>query len=365
MRVPFVDLKRQDAEIRAEIARAIDAVIDRADFILGSDVSAFEQEFAAYCERDYAIGVDSGSSAIELALRACGIGAGDEVITVSFTFVATVAAIAAAGAVPVLVDIDPVTYTIDPALIERALTPRTRAIVPVHLYGQPSHMAAVLEIADRHDLFVIEDACQAHGARYEQRRAGSMGDAGCFSFYPAKNLGAYGDGGAVVTADAGIAESIRVLRNSGQDRKHHHVKPAFTRRLDTLQAAVLRVKLGHLDAWNRARGELAAQYDRLLAGTRCSTPRVPADRTHVYHLYVVQHDERDALIASLAARGVGSGLHYPRPVHLQPAYRSLASPGSLPVSEAAAGRVLSLPMFPGMSGDEVAYVTEQIRRSLA
>jgi dTDP-4-amino-4,6-dideoxygalactose transaminase len=317
--VPFVDLRLQHAAIAAEVDAAMARVVARADFVLGEDVDAFEQEYAAYCGTAHAVGVDSGYSAIELTLRAFGIGAGDEVVTAAFTFVATAAAIAATGAVPVLVDVDPVTYTIDPARIDAAITPRTRAIVPVHLYGQPASMSAILDVAARRRLRVVEDACQAHGARYQGARTGSIGEAGCFSFYPAKNLGAFGDAGAIVTDDADLADAVRTLRNAGQRDKNEHVMPAFNRRLDTLQAAVLRVKLRHLDAWNDARVRLAAHYDRRLAGSGCTPPCALADRTHVYHLYAVQHDARDALRAALGAQGIVTGLHYPRPVHLQPA----------------------------------------------
>jgi dTDP-4-amino-4,6-dideoxygalactose transaminase len=365
MQVPFVDLKAQYQTIAAEVDEAMHRVISEADFILGKEVELFEQEFAAYCETKYAVGVDTGISALTLSLRAHGIGAGDEVITVANTFIATVSAISFTGASPVFVDVDPTTYNMDTAQLEAAITPRTKAILPVHLYGQPADMDEILAVARRHGLVVIEDACQSHGARYKGRRVGGLGDAGCFSFYPGKNLGAYGDGGMVVTNDAAIAERVRMLRNYGQSQKYHHVFMAYNCRLDTLQAAVLRVKLRKLDEWNAARESAARAYGELLKEMdNIILPRVADDRSHVYHLYVIQHPQREALLAQLREQGVSAGLHYPIPVHLQPCYEQLGVPrGSLPITEALASRVLSLPIFPEISAGQVEHVCRQIGRS--
>ena len=350
MQVPFVDLKAQYQTIAAEVDEAMRRVVSSADFILGQELERFEQEFAAYCEAQYAVGLDSGISALELALRAYGIGEGDEVITVSHTFVASVSSISFTGAHPVFVDIKPDTYTMDASQIESAITPRTKAILPVHLYGQPADMDAILTVARKHRLIVIEDACQVHGACYKGKRVGVLGDAGCFSFYPAKNLGAYGDGGMLVTNNMGIAEKVRMLRNYGQQEKYHHIFLAYNRRLDTLQAAVLRVKLKYLDSWNAARQRAARLYEELLKNlSEVTSPTVAQDRTHIYHLYVIQHPQRDALMSHLHEQGISTGLHYPIPVHLQPCYESLGVPrGSLPVTESIAPR---LPVAANISGD--------------
>ena len=355
--IPFVDLKAQYKSIAGEVDAAMHAVVERGDFILGKDVELFEQEFAAYCGAGYAVGLDTGISALELALRALGIGPGDEVITVSHTFIATVSAISFTGATPVFVDIRPDTYTIDTSQIEAAVTTRTRAILPVHLYGQPADMDEILAIARKHHLAVVEDACQAHGARYKDRPVGALGDAGCFSFYPGKNLGAYGDGGALVTNDRTLADRLRMLRNYGQRQKYHHEFLAYNRRLDTLQAAVLRVKLPYLERWNEARRRAAHAYDERLAGVRdVEVPQAAANRSHVYHLYVIEHPHRDALLQELHARNVQAGLHYPIPVHLQPCYAGLETRFALPVTEAAAERVLSLPMFPELNAEQIDRV---------
>lgn len=365
MNVPFVDLKAQYGPIASDVDAAMRRVIANADFILGDELRAFERDFAQYCEADFAVGVDSGISALELALRAYDISPGDEVITTTHTFIATVSAVSFTGAQPVLVDIDPQTYTIDPAAAEAAITSRTKAILPVHLYGQAADMDAILDIAKKHNLVVIEDACQAHGGRYKGKRLGSLGDAGCFSFYPAKNLGCYGDGGALVTNKPDIAEKVRMLRNYGQREKYRHEYMAYNRRLDTLQAAILRVKLAHLDDWNAARRKAASLYDELLGDVEgVTTPCACEDRFHVYHLYVIEHDRRDALMAHLRGSGVSAGLHYPTPVHLQPCYAELGvSEGSLPASERAATRVLSLPMYPEITEEMVRYVCDVVRTS--
>lgn len=363
LQVPFVDLGAQHQTIGAELEEAIQSVVAQGDFILGKEVDLFEREFADYCGTKYAVGVDSGISALELSMRACGIAEGDEVITVSHTFIATASAISFAGACPVFVDVDPGINTMDPSEIENAITSRTRAILPVHLYGQPADMAEIVAIARKHRLLVIEDACQAHGARYNGRRVGSLGQVGCFSFYPAKNLGALGDAGILVTNDEEIAYKVRMLRNYGQREKYNHVFLGYNRRLDTLQAAVLRVKLRHLENWNHSRQRAAQIYDELLGSLDCiSTPRLGEDRSHVYHLYVIQSDVRDALMSHLRSRGIGCGLHYPIPVHLQSCYEHLRIPrGSLPVTESLAGRVLSLPMYPEIQAEQIEYVCRQIR----
>ena len=364
MDVPFVDLKAIHESLAAELSEAMQRVMRNGDFILGKDVELFEQEFAGYCGARHAVGVDSGISALELTLRAHGIGPGDEVITVSHTFIATVSAIAFTGASPVMIDVDPATYNMDPRKIERAITPRTKVLLPVHLYGQPAEMDEIAGIARKHGLVLIEDACQAHGARYHDHPVGAIGAAGCFSFYPAKNLGAFGDGGIVVTNDPNLADRLRMLRNYGQRKKYHHVELAYNRRLDTLQAAILRVKLRHLDAWNAQRREAAGWYDQILAGTRdVVLPAVTSDRTHVYHLYVIQHPRRDDLLNHLHDRGISAGLHYPIPVHRQPCFANVHPPqNSLTVTDAVASRILSLPLYPGITREQVEFVCNEIQR---
>jgi dTDP-4-amino-4,6-dideoxygalactose transaminase len=364
MKIDFVDLKAQYGSISHEIDEAIRRVVAASDFILGKDVELFEQEFADYCGVAHAVGVDSGASALELALRAYDIDAGDEVITVSHTFSATAFAISATGARPVFIDVDERTYNMNPALIEAAITPRTKAIMPVHLYGQPADIDEIARIARKHNLLLIEDACQAHGAQFQGKRVGSFGDAAAFSFYPGKNLGAYGDGGMIVTNDARVADKLRILRNCGQSEKYKHVMLGFNRRLDSLQAAVLRVKLPHLDAWNEARRNAARLYnDFLKDGAQIVTPCEGEDRTHVYHLYVIQHPNRDGLMANLREHGISAGLHYPTPVHLQPCYEFLNVPrGSLPFTESLASRVISLPMYPELTREQVQFVCDQVKQ---
>jgi dTDP-4-amino-4,6-dideoxygalactose transaminase len=357
MKIPFVDLRAQYATIAAEIQEAIRSVLERSDFILGEEVEVFEREFASYIGSNYGVGVGSGLAAIELALRAFGIGPGDEVITAANTFVATVLAITAVGARPVLVDVNADSYNLDPAAVRAALTSRTRAIIPVHLYGQPADMSPLLAIADRHNLVIIEDAAQAHGARYKGTRVGSFGHAAAFSFYPAKNLGAFGDAGIVLTRDAHVAEKIRQMRNYGQDTKYRHVAAGTNSRLDTLQAAILRVKLRHLDSWNAARQEHAAMYDRLLEGLPVQRPLVAGGVDHVFHLYVIQVENRDQVQVALAAQGIATGIHYPIPAHRQEAFAGLGyRQGDFPVTEKAATRILSLPMYPELSMAQIEYV---------
>jgi dTDP-4-amino-4,6-dideoxygalactose transaminase len=349
-RTPFVDLAAQRAACGDALERAWTAVFERGDYVLGSEVRQFEEEFAEYCGVRHAVGVDSGTSALELALRAHGIGPGDEVITVANTFVATAFAISHAGATPVLVDADPATYNLDPSALWEAIGPRTRAIIPVHLYGHPADMTAIRAVADSHGLIVIEDACQAHGARLGSQRAGSLGHAAAFSFYPAKNLGAYGDGGMVVTDDDEVAERIHLLRAYGEVAKYHSEIVGFNRRLDTIQAAMLQVKLPLLDGWNTARREAARRYDELLQGLPIVRPEARRGVEHVWHLYVVRVSDRDDLRRRLAENGVDTGIHYPVPVHLQPAYRHLGyAVGDFPVAERCAREVLSLPMFPELT----------------
>src|SRR6266852_4599126 len=351
--VPFVDLGAQYRTIAAEINEATSRVIQEADFILGREVRLFEEEFAAFCEVQYAVGVDSGTSALELALRAYDIGPGDEVITAANSFIASALSISHAGATPVLVDVDPFTHTIDVTGIERAITSRTKAIIPVHLYGHPAHMDPIRQLAEQRGLIVIEDACQAHGARYKGHRTGSLGHAAAFSFYPGKNLGAYGDGGIVVTKDESLARQIRQLRNYGQREKYQHVSLAYNRRLDSLQAAVLDVKLRHLDRWNARRAQIAGLYRELLRDLPLQFPAQAPDVWHVNHLFVIQVDRRDPVLAALNQAGIGAGVHYPIPIHLQPAYAELRyGPGTCPVAEAAARRVLSLPLYAEMTGEQ-------------
>ena len=344
--IPFVDLKGQYATIKDEINVAIQGVLESCQFTLGNEVAAFEQEFAAYCHVKQAIGVNTGTSALHLALLAANVGPGDEVITVSFTFVATVAAIYYTGATPVFVDIDPRSFTMDVNAVDAAITKRTKAIIPVHLYGQPADMDPILEIAKKRGLVVIEDACQAHGAEYKGRRAGSLGDMGCFSFYPGKNLGAYGEGGMVVTDNVEYSRTIRMLRDWGAEKKYQHVLKGYNYRLEGIQGAVLRVKLRHLEAWTEARRSVGARYDGLLADSGIATPEAMPYARHVYHIYAVRTPHRQAWQEALQAQDIHTGIHYPIPVHLLPAYADLGyKPGQFPHSERAANEVLSLPVY--------------------
>jgi dTDP-4-amino-4,6-dideoxygalactose transaminase len=366
MNVPFLDLKAQHEPIRAELLAAINDVIDRGAFAGGPIVAQFETEFAAFCTTPHAVGVGNGTDALWLALLGYGVGPGDEVITVPNTFIATAEAITYCGATPVFVDVDPVTHTMDPALIERAITPRTRAIIPVHLYGQTADMDPIMEIAARHNLRVIEDACQAHGAEYKGRRAGSIGNAGCFSFYPGKNLGALGEAGAVVTHDAALAAKIKVLRDHGQESKYNHSVIGWNARMDGIQGAALRIKLKRLDRGNALRRAHAVLYGELLAGVEdLVLPTVATYGVHVFHLYVVQVEKRDRLLQALGERGISCGIHYPKPVHLQKAYRHLGlGSGSFPIAESLAGRLLSLPMFPELAQAQIEAVARELRALL-
>jgi dTDP-4-amino-4,6-dideoxygalactose transaminase len=359
--IPFVDLKAQYSGIKQEIDEAMSRVFDMCQFVLGDEVEAFEAEFAAYCQAKHAVGVNSGTSALHLALLAAGIKPGDEVITASFTFVATAAAIRYAGATPVFVDVDPRSLTIDAANIEAAITSRTKAIVPVHLYGQCADMGPLLEIARSHGLVVIEDAAQAHGAEYETRRAGSLGGLACFSFYPGKNLGAYGEGGAVTTNDPAYDKALRVLRDHGQTAKYHHEVIGYNYRLEGIQGAVLRVKLRHLDEWNDARRRLAALYRELLADAGVGLVEEMSYGKPVYHVFPILTDLRDAMAEHLKTTGIATGIHYPVPVHLQPAFANLGyRAGDLPVTERAARQTLSLPMYPELSKEDLSIVTQSV-----
>jgi dTDP-4-amino-4,6-dideoxygalactose transaminase len=362
LQVSFVDLAAQYESIATEVDAAMANVIRKTDFILGEDVRRFEEEFAAFCEAKFCASVDSGTSALELALRAFNIGAGDEVITAANTFIATALAISYTGAKVVLVDVEPNTFNMDASKLESVITERTKAIIPVHLFGQCADMDAIMEVARRHNLIVIEDACQAHGATYKGRRAGSMGDAAAFSFYPGKNLGAYGDGGAVVTNNEDANKRLLLLRNYGQSRKYYHEMQGFNRRLDTLQAAVLRVKLKYLDGWNAARREHAQRYNELLRDTSVIAPQSAAFGEPVWHLYVIRSEDRDGLRTYLADRGITAIMHYPTPIHLQPAYAELGyQRGDFPVTEQYADQILSLPMYAELSDDAIDYVVETIK----
>jgi dTDP-4-amino-4,6-dideoxygalactose transaminase len=363
MPVPFVDLQAQYRSIKAEVDAAVQRVLDTSAFILGREVEAFERAFAEYVGARECVGVSNGTAAIQLALQACGVGAGDEVIVPANTFFATAEAVSTAGATPVFVDCDPVTYNIAAGKIEEVINERTRAVIPVHLYGQPADLDAVFEVAERHNLIVIEDAAQAHGARHRGGRVGARGRAGCFSFYPGKNLGAYGEGGAVVTSDPEVARRLRMLRDHGSEQKYRHELVGYNCRLEGIQGAVLNVKLKYLDDWNALRRAHAARYRALLAPLAGSLT-LPAEADyaeHVYHLFVVQTDGRDQLQRYLSAAGVQTGVHYPVPVHLQPAYAPLGhSEGDFPNAEAQAKRVLSLPMFAELTERQLKYVADAL-----
>ena len=358
--VPFVDLKAQYASIKPEVAAAIDDVLERASFIMGPQVGRFEEEYARFIGTRHCVGVESGTAALKIALEALGIGAGDEVIMPANTYIASALSVSAVGATPVLVDMGD-DYLIDDRAIEAAITPRTKALMPVHLYGQVVPMQPILDVARRHGLRVIEDASQAHGARWQGRRAGSIGDVGCFSFYPGKNLGCYGDGGAVVTDDGELCERVQLLRDFGQKKKYEHLIKGDNCRLDSIQAAVLSVKLRHIDAWNDRRRENARRYDQLLAAAGFPVPKRWVEEGHVYHLYVTEVGDRAAVQERVGQLGVHTGIHYPIPIHLQPAYRDLGlSKGRYPKTEAAADRILSLPMFPELTPEHIEYVVDAL-----
>lgn len=366
MSIPFVDLQSEHQSVRGELDRALSEVLRTSSFVLGAAVEDFEEDFAAFCGTASCAGVSSGTAALHLALRAHDVGEGDEVLTTPFTFIATAWAISYVGATPVFVDIDPETYTLDPTLLEDAITERTKAVVPVHLYGHPADMAPILEVAGRHDLAVIEDACQAHGAMYREASCGSIGDTGCFSFYPSKNLGACGEAGAVVTSDPAVDARVRRLRDHAQGEKNVHEELGFNYRMDGLQGAALGVKLDRLEGWNRDRRRVAARYREALEPVdELRLPGEASEARHVYHLYVVRlptREVRDGLRRHLEDLGVSTGIHYPTPVHRQRAYKHLdLGPGSFPRAEGAAERVLSLPMFPHMTDNQVREVARGVR----
>jgi dTDP-3-amino-3,4,6-trideoxy-alpha-D-glucose transaminase len=360
--VPLTRLDSADPELLEELLETVADVARRSAFTLGSEVEDFESEFAAYCETSHCVGVASGTDALALTLRALGIGAGDEVIVPANSFIATAEAVSLAGATPRFVDVDPVTHVLTAESVERAITPRTRCVMPVHLYGRTVELEPLMELARGAALFVVEDACQAHGARYRGRRVGGLADAGCFSFYPAKNLGAWGDGGAMVTNDPELADRVRLLRSHGESPRYHHRVVGVTGRLDALHAAILRVKLRRLDDVNAARRDVAARYAGALDGAPVGLPAPVGDgHDHVYHQYVITTRRRDALRDFLGQRGVGTGVHYPIPIHRSGAYAELGyDEGSLPVSELLADEILSLPVFPAMTGDEIDHVAEAI-----
>jgi dTDP-4-amino-4,6-dideoxygalactose transaminase len=361
MRIPLVDLKKQYQDIKEDVLAEISNALDGMQLFLGKNVQTLESDFASYCGTKFAIGVGSGTEALHLALLASGVGSGDEVITVSHTFIATVEAIVLAGARPVLVDIDPDTYNMDPAQVERVINKKTKAIIPVHLYGHPADMSPILELARIHGLKVIEDACQAHGAEYNGQRTGSLGDAGCFSFYFTKNLGAYGEAGMITTSDPDIAKQCRMLRDHGQDAKYVHAVFGINGRLDEIQAAVLRVKLPHLEEWIEKRRNLAKAYDAALPPS-VAKPQEMSWAKHVYHLYVIRTVYRDQLRAWLETNGVATGMHYPIPIHLQQAWHRYGGDDySLPTTERITREIISLPMYPELTEEEVSYVCECVR----
>jgi dTDP-4-amino-4,6-dideoxygalactose transaminase len=367
MKVPFLDLKSHHAPMLNEISGAIRDVIENNAFAGGPFVERFEEDFAAYCNSSYAIGLGSGTEALWLTLMALGVGPGDDVITVPNTFMATAEAITYTGATPVFVDVDEHTYTMDSGALGNAITARTKAIIPVHLFGQPADMDPILAFARRHGLFVVEDACQAHGAEYKGRRAGTLGDAACFSFYPGKNLGAFGEAGAVVTNNSELQEKIRILRDHGQIRKYHHTMIGWNCRMDGIQAAVLRVKLRYLERGNQLRRSHAAHYNQALSGIEeVVTPVHAADVRHVYHVYAIRVQERDEVIRLLGEKSIGCAVHYPVPIHLQAAYRGLGyDQGAFPIAERSAKELVSLPMFPELTSAQVERVAQCVREIVA
>lgn len=361
--IPLVDLKTQYQTIKTEINLAIKGVLDSTHYILGEEVEEFEKEFATFTNSKFAVGVSSGLSALELGMRALGIGPGDEVITPVNSFIASSSAISFTGAKPVLVDCEESSFNIDPKKIGEKISKRTKAIMPVHLYGRSVNMDQILKIAKKHNLIVVEDACQAHGAQYKGRKTGSMGKFGAFSFYPGKNLGAYGDGGIVTTSDENLAQIIKSMRNYGQTERYHHSYLAWNSRLDTIQAAILLVKLKHLNVWNNARLEVAKLYNKLLKGLPLITPEIPQDSTHVFHLYVIRTPKRNPLSVYLNKNGISTGLHYPIPIHLQKAYKNLGhSRGDFPISEKLSEEILSLPIFPELEKSQVEFICKSIRK---
>lgn len=368
IKVPFIDLKLQYLSIKDEVNSKFREVLKNQEFILDEEVKRFEEEFAKYCKVNYCIGVASGTDALILGMKSLGITRGDEVITVANTFIATVEAITHVGARPVFVDIDPLTYNINPNKIEEKITDKTKAIIPVHLYGQPTDMDPIIEFASKHDLFIIEDAAQAHGAKYKGRKVGSFGNIACFSFYPAKNLGAYGDAGAIVTNDEEIVEILRKLRNHGSVKKYQHDIVGYNSRLDTLQAAVLRIKLKYLEKWNSDRQKNAKSYNEFLSKIQgVITPKTLDDATHVYHLYVVRlkNDRRDELRRYLQDKGIATGIHYPTPVHLTKAFEYIGyREGDFPAAEESAKKIVSLPIYPELQRGQIEFISQEIQNFL-
>jgi len=361
MKVNFVDLKVQYESIKDEIQDGLNRILDNTAFILGKEVELFEQEFAAYQGAQYGVAVNSGTTALYIALLCHSIGRGDEVIIPANTFIATAGAVALTGATPVLAEIKENTMNIDPLSIEEKITSKTKAIIPVHLYGQPADMDEISDIAGQHDLIVIEDACQSHGAEYKGKRVGSIGDSGCFSFYPGKNLGAYGEGGMVLTNDSDVNRKARMIRDHGSEKKYYHLIKGINGRMEGFQGAVLRVKLKHLEKWTELRRKNAATYNELLNKTNVITPFEEDFNKHVYHLYVIRAENRDELIDYLKERGIYTGIHYPIPIHLQEAYNDLGyKEGDFPVTEKVAEEILSLPMFPELTEEQIKYVTDSI-----
>lgn len=362
MIIPLVDLKLQYKEIKREIDSTITEVIGSSQFILGEKVHEFEKEFASICGVRYAVGLDSGMSALELGMRALGIGPGDEVITPANSFIASASSISFTGATPVFIDCDEGSYNIDVNKIEKKITKKTKAIMPVHLFGLPANMNEILKIAKKYKLKIIEDACQAHGAKYRGKSTGSFGDFAAFSFYPGKNLGAYGDAGALVTNNKKTFQTVSMMRNYGQKRKYHHKFLAWNRRMDTIQAAILLVKLRHLKKWNTKRQKIADLYRKHLSGVNIKLPQKPIDRTHVYHQFVIRVNNRNKVQKELTNRGVSTGIHYPIPIHLQEAYSSLGhKKGDFPTSEKLAGEILSLPMYPELSEKQIVFIAKSIK----
>jgi dTDP-4-amino-4,6-dideoxygalactose transaminase len=362
--IPFVDLQAQYRGIRRDVEAAVLQVLDSGHYVLGAAVERFEERFSEYCGCRYAVAVNTGTSALHLALLASGVGPGDEVVTVPMTFVATVSAILYAGARPVFVDIDPVTWTMDPSKLSAAITDRTKALLPVHLHGQVSDMDAIIQIAEARNLVVIEDAAQAHGATYNALRAGGIGHIGCFSFYPSKNLGACGEAGAVVTNDPAFADAVRQLRDWGQDGRYNHVRKGYNYRMDGIQGAVLEVKLRHLDRWTQTRQAHARRYDEMLADCNLHLPWAGQDGRHVYHVYAPLIPDRDAVQRRLAAAGIATGIHYRSPVHLQPAFADLGyGPGDFPIAERFGANTLSLPMFPELLEAQIEEVSAVLREA--
>jgi dTDP-4-amino-4,6-dideoxygalactose transaminase len=364
MNIPLLDLKAQYAKIREEVRRAVDEVLDGGRYILGPEVKKLEEEVAAFSQAKYGIGVGNGTDALVLTLDALGIGPGDEVITSPFTFFASAECISRVGATPVFADVDPKTYNLDPAKVREKITDRTKAIIPVHIFGQPADMDEIMEIAREHDLYVIEDACQAIGSEYKGRRVGSFGHAACYSFFPTKNLGGYGDGGMIVTNDESLDRQLRSLRVHGKSEKSKYYNNAigYNSRLDELQAAILRVKLRYLNEWNEARRQKAALYDELLKDTPVVTPFAAEDRKHIYHLYIIQAENRDGLIQYLKEKGIATGVYYPVPLHHQEVYKDLEyGKGSLPVAEELCTRTMALPCYPELSDENVRMIADAVK----